>query len=698
MKAFRTFTRRKSDRIDVLRLHQIASSFRANLTPQLETFFSSADDYLFTVAQSDDPNADDFLDQLNQFRSSKPDIITTISSELDSWFDWKEGERKSLEDIEAEKQLAADTEWSLMEDHSLEKSLAIERFSSRVIRSSNHQWDMFFNRISVLTADNTLTENESPFNPTRLGSIVFEAIDETDLNFKVKSLVFRVFDDTVSTDVTQFFEQQNEWLAQEGILPNLQATDFHTQRPKKADINTIDTITHSLGSGSGEGVVIDPAVLENLMTSINALQSKNQDIPDVTDLDAVQQWANKQASTVTQQFKGSDKSEVIALVSMLFDYFFEDGQLAAQMKHLLARMQIPIIKVAILDKTFFENSSHPARMLVNKMARAASHWQANDNLENDMLREGMENIVFRLSEEFVDDISLFDELLVVFEALKKNYEEARDKALEELRLAEEKALAENESQDRARLFLTQILDEAILPTDITEMLQQDWYRLMRLILLKQGDNRNWRNSARIGKELVWSLQPAVQTSAGERFDNIVPKMLNGLEDGLRAIGKSDEFIQNLLVSIAKQQGEYQRSPQQDGISQSEQETIHRLDVQMRGAEQLIDGPLPLLIEEPDVDQVPADVNFYLAIIETFEEGMWFTYSKLDDTTERVCLSMIVADGGKFVFSDTHGHKVLERSSIGLSMALRKNQLVQLDDEELVERTLKTLAEKISEQN
>ncbi|MCC6373256.1 MAG: DUF1631 family protein, partial [Moraxellaceae bacterium] len=44
---------------------------------------------------------------------------------------------------------------------------------------------------------------------------------------------------------------------------------------------------------------------------------------------------------------------VINLVSMLFDFILDDDYLPMAMKALLGRLQIPLLKVAIIDKTFF---------------------------------------------------------------------------------------------------------------------------------------------------------------------------------------------------------------------------------------------------------------------------------------------------------------------------------------------------------
>src|SRR5690606_5883111 len=63
--------------------------------------------------------------------------------------------------------------------------------------------------------------------------------------------------------------------------------------------------------------------------------------------------------------------DVINLVSMLFEFILNDNQLPASMKALIARLQIPMLKVAILDKSFFGKEGHPARRLLNEIATAA---------------------------------------------------------------------------------------------------------------------------------------------------------------------------------------------------------------------------------------------------------------------------------------------------------------------------------------
>ena len=64
------------------------------------------------------------------------------------------------------------------------------------------------------------------------------------------------------------------------------------------------------------------------------------------------------------------ESMTIEMVAMLFDFIFDTKDLPDGIKALLARVQIPVLKAAMLDRAFFAKKSHPSRLLVNALAQA----------------------------------------------------------------------------------------------------------------------------------------------------------------------------------------------------------------------------------------------------------------------------------------------------------------------------------------
>src|SRR3546814_4455044 len=67
------------------------------------------------------------------------------------------------------------------------------------------------------------------------------------------------------------------------------------------------------------------------------------------------------AKTGKSRVVGEIDDDVINLVSMLFEFILDDRTLPDSLKALIGRLQIPLLKVAVLDKTFFSRGSHPAR-------------------------------------------------------------------------------------------------------------------------------------------------------------------------------------------------------------------------------------------------------------------------------------------------------------------------------------------------
>ncbi|HAB85132.1 MAG TPA: DUF1631 domain-containing protein, partial [Pseudomonas sp.] len=91
------------------------------------------------------------------------------------------------------------------------------------------------------------------------------------------------------------------------------------------------------------------------------------------------------AKTGKSRVVGEIDDDVINLVSMLFEFILDDRTLPDSLKALIGRLQIPLLKVAVIDKTFFSRGSHPARRLLNEIASAAMGWGDQDEAQRDSL-------------------------------------------------------------------------------------------------------------------------------------------------------------------------------------------------------------------------------------------------------------------------------------------------------------------------
>ena len=123
------------------------------------------------------------------------------------------------------------------------------------------------------------------------------------------------------------------------------------------------------------------------------------------------------------------ESMTIEMVAMLFDFIFETKDLPDGIKALLARLQIPVLKAAMLDGAFFAKKSHPSRLLVNELAQAGLGWSPVMGQEDPLYRK-IDAIVHQILDDFSDDLAIFDEQRVELEAFLAEEEKAAEENIQ----------------------------------------------------------------------------------------------------------------------------------------------------------------------------------------------------------------------------------------------------------------------------
>src|SRR5262245_46715185 len=95
------------------------------------------------------------------------------------------------------------------------------------------------------------------------------------------------------------------------------------------------------------------------------------------------------------------------IMAMLFDQIFGDAKIPTGVKWLVGRLQIPMLKVAILDKPFFSTPTHPARQLLDTLGEIAVGLPEDFDGSNPLYKR-LETVVDKLIEGFEEDMEIFE--------------------------------------------------------------------------------------------------------------------------------------------------------------------------------------------------------------------------------------------------------------------------------------------------
>jgi hypothetical protein len=244
------------------------------------------------------------------------------------------------------------------------------------------------------------------------------------------------------------------------------------------------------------------------------------------------------------------------IVAMLFDLIFNDDKVPSAVKGLVSRLQLPVLKVALVDQRFFADRSHPARRFLDSISGIAVRWGDTVN-EGDPFYVKLSQLVARIQETFDQDPDIFGTAIAELASFVTEREAMETTTSEIVAEAaqrrEEELTAQAERQAVARQAATDALAPLLakaLPRPIEQFLRRHWRAVLQAYALAGGaDGVPFRTAERIAGELVWSVAPKSDAEERRRLVALLPKLLAGLHQGLDQIGLPAEARRPLLDAL-----------------------------------------------------------------------------------------------------------------------------------------------------
>jgi hypothetical protein len=248
---------------------------------------------------------------------------------------------------------------------------------------------------------------------------------------------------------------------------------------------------------------------------------------------------------------GQLDSMTLDIVSMLFDQIFDDRKIPSAMKGLIGRLQIPMLKVAILDKEFFSRRAHPARQLLDTLGEVAL-WVPPDFGTESPLYLQLESVIQRLIDGFQDSIEIFDALREELEELLEAEngaaeEEARQTAQQieqKEKLGVAKAVAQEEILQRARAQR--------IPSVVLKFLAGQWVKLLLVTHAKHGpDSEPYKTALATMDALIWSVIPKASLEERRELASRLPSLLKRVNAGMQIIGTDEPTRRTFFTKLLR---------------------------------------------------------------------------------------------------------------------------------------------------
>ena len=258
---------------------------------------------------------------------------------------------------------------------------------------------------------------------------------------------------------------------------------------------------------------------------------------------------------LVQASSGKLDHMVIDVVGSLFDQILSDSRVPPQMARQIARLQLPVLRVALVDASFFSSRRHPVRRFVNRIASLACAFDDFDDGPGKQFLERVRELVQEIVEGDFDQVEIYTAKLSALEAFIAGQTQGEAKSNGAAGLLEGKE-SELRIQQRYLLQLQQALAPVAMHPYLRDFLAQVWSQAMVLTARRQGpDAAQAKRFRQVAVELVMSVQPKGSPPMRKRFLMQLPGLMKDLNQGLKLIGWPDaaqkEFFGKLLPSHAE---------------------------------------------------------------------------------------------------------------------------------------------------
>ena len=244
----------------------------------------------------------------------------------------------------------------------------------------------------------------------------------------------------------------------------------------------------------------------------------------------------------TVQFKraASTDSEkaIIEVVALMFQSILSEERIPPVVRVLFARLQVPVLRVALAEPEFFSTLTHPARQLIDRMGSVVLGFNAT-TLGGSALEAEIRRVV-QVIEQYPETGRR------VFQLVHDEFEKFLARFLTEKQLTARLVSVAQQVEQKETLViqytieLRNLLKDMQVRDEVREFLFKTWAEVLALSAVRDGaQHADTVAFKRAAADLVWAASAKPHRSERARVIQALPGLLQRLRQGLSLVGVTD---------------------------------------------------------------------------------------------------------------------------------------------------------------
>lgn len=686
---------------------------------------------------------------------------------------------------------------SLVEPEDLEESLAASNIAHAIANICGEELFGLSKRMGVLLDDPELRYGENPIGPEAIGAAVMDALREHTDQVKLRLALVPLIGKHLPKQVREIYQDINRDLIDRGVLPTIRVglkrharaagaeslqtgapaghgesppgphqaaagQDLLTVLQRMLDMNPggapggfalpgapgrqpMPQALREMFAAPDEGAapsaaapVQTPAALAFIQSLTSLQRGRSGVFPDQNL--AAEQIADGQVNVLrelrshaTGQGMGQMDVMILDIVAMVFDYILDDSRIPDAMKALIGRLQIPVLKVAMLDRAFFSQKHHVVRRLLDSLADAAMGWDPQEGHQSTLYRK-VDEVVQRIVNQFDEQVDIFETSQAELEQFLKEENQRMAEAASRSALVIQQLERSEHALDLARDTVRGHLFDQSVPGLIRDFLTRQWVQVLARVQSQQGDQGEaWKEAVATMDDLIWSVEPKHVQTDRRKLVALLPKLLKRLDHGLRAVDAPGETRDQFFTGLVKCHAEAVRAGMQAGQTDEHEAAAHPAPAELVPQPEPAAGPMDFesvsiadqdLMPSPNLlreiaavrEEIQQEVEEEITIsdvhwlaggeyrdsdehterVHTLRRGAWIQYRQEDGQMVRAKLAWVSPLKGVYLFTNRLGQRAMSINAEGLAAKFRDGSVQVIDNVPLMDRAVNNLLERLQQ--
>ena len=496
-------------------------------------------------------------------------------------------------DLPAPPQRGYDTNFTLVDDDTIEDEILGSRLALSMMDKASWEFTDLRSRIASLDGREEMDANDV-LRPHVLARVVTAGWRNAGLGVDSWRAVQDVLHAEFADFAEELYHETNRWLVQRKVLPHIDLRPFIRRQksgvvaPRASEVQEetrlmtrqaafrrsgpgeqADAVLSRLNrlvakqapgfarTSAGQPQVVSPGLAAAIGAAqqVIAQRAGGDGAPAAASAPALLDEINRRKAALKQAAATPSERATIEIVALLFQSILTEERIPAAIRVWFARLQMPVLRVAVGEPDFFATVEHPARRLIDRMGACVMGFDAAVSGIGDALDKEIKRVV-QVVEAYPDTgRRVFQTVLTEFEKFLEHYFKNENEASRK-----SVSLAQQIEQREAMAIqytieLRKMLNEVPVQDGVRQFLFQVWADVLAMTAVKNGKtSEETKAMKRAAADLIWSAGAKVSREERAEVIRRLPPLLKTLREGMASAGippsKQDEHIQQLNNSLA----------------------------------------------------------------------------------------------------------------------------------------------------